>query len=501
MGFPQGFLWGGATAANQYEGGYKEGGRGLAVSDLMTDGTKDSPRKIFYQFPDGREGEIGQGACIPIGAKGILKEGYYYPSHNATDFYHHYKEDIALFAEMGFKVYRLSISWTRIFPNGDDETANEKGLEFYDNVIDELLKYGIEPLVTLLHFDMPLNLADTYGGWTNRKLIDFYLRFAETIFIRWKDKVKYWVTINEVNVLGGYWTLGLASNNIKEGTHSNQGETPLADAGDKLQSIHHLMVASALANKLARTINPDFRMGAMLALSGIYPATCHPDDVFGAYEFRRKALIFSDVILRGYYPNYAQAIFDEYNFELKTEFGDEEILKQYTSDFLAFSYYRTTVFDRYSPNTTTTGGQQGSPNPFLKTTPWGWPIDAKGLRFVLNELYDRYQKPLFIVENGMGNIDKVEEDGSIHDDERIDYLKNHIREIKNAIEIDHVDLLGYTPWGCIDIVSAGTGEMKKRYGFIHVDLDDKGNGSFKRTKKKSFYWYKNVIATNGEQLD
>ena len=498
MSFSKDFLWGGATAANQFEGGYDEGGRGLAISDLITDGTKDDPRKIFYRFDDGREGYIGLGDCIPTGAKGILKEGYYYPSHVATDFYHHYKEDIKLFAEMGYKVYRLSISWTRIFPTGEEKQPNEAGLKFYDDVIDELKKYNIEPLVTILHFDMPLNLANKYAGWTNRKLINFYLKFAESLFIRWKYKVKYWVTINEVNVLGGYWTLGLASDNVRTEGSFNQGETPSADAGAKFQSIHHLLVASALANSMARKINPDFMLGAMLALSGIYPATCHPDDVFGAYAFRRKALIFSDVICRGYYPSYTQAIFDEYNFKLQTQTGDLDILKENTSDFLAFSYYRTTVFDRFSTNTTTTGGQQGAPNPYLKTTPWGWPIDPKGLRFVLNELYDRYQKPLFIVENGMGNMDKMEEDGSIQDDYRIDYLRGHLEEMKMAVEIDKVDLIGYTVWGSIDIVSAGTGEMTKRYGMVYVDMDDKGNGTKKRTRKKSFYWYKKVIESNGE---
>ena len=238
----------------------------------------------------------------------------------------------------------------------------------------------------------------------------------------------------------------------------------------------------------------------MCALSGIYPSTCHPDDVFGAYEFRRKALMFSDVTCRGYYPNYAQSIFDEYNFKLKMEPGDEKWLRENTSDYLAFSYYRTTAFDRFSPNTTTTGGQQASPNPYLEKTPWGWPIDPEGLRFVLNELYDRYQKPLFVVENGMGNNDEIEENG-IHDDYRISYLRRHIEEMKKAVEIDKVDLLGYTTWGCVDIVSAGTGEMKKRYGFVYVDLDDEGHGSLKRSKKDSFYWYKRVIATNGENLE
>ncbi|AVM70076.1 6-phospho-beta-glucosidase [Lachnospiraceae bacterium oral taxon 500] len=500
MSFPQNFLWGGATAANQYEGGYAEDGKGLAVADLITDGSQDDPRKIFYRLLDGREGSIGLGECIPVGAEGIIKEGYYYPSHVATDFYHHYKEDIALFAEMGFKVLRLSISWTRIFPNGDDEQPNEAGLAFYDQVFDELRAHGIEPLVTILHFDLPVHLATQYGGWTNRRLIDFYLRYARTVFTRYKDKVKYWVTVNEVNVLGGYWTLGLASNNRWDEKSFNQGETPKKDAALKFQALHHLMIASALANKAAREINSDFQMGAMLALSGIYPETCHPDDVFGAYAFRRKALLFSDVLFRGEYPNYAPSIFKEYEFTLQTVRGDMEILKQYPSDFLAFSYYRTTVFDRFSPNITTTGGQQGAPNPYLKTTAWGWPIDPAGLRFVLNELYDRYQKPLFIVENGIGAQDTVLPDGSIEDDYRLEYLRGHIQAIKKAIEIDHIPVMGYTPWGCVDIVSAGTGEMTKRYGMIYVDMDDKGNGTLKRSRKKSFYWYQRVISSNGEDL-
>lgn len=500
MSFPKGFLWGGASAANQYEGGWDEGGRGVAVSDLITDGNRENPRRIYYVREDGSEGTIDMGECLPHGATPVMKDDAYYPSHQATDFYHHYKEDIALFAEMGYKVFRLSISWTRVFPNGDDPEPNEEGLRFYDDVIDELLAHGIEPLVTILHFDMPLHLAETYGGWENRKLIDFYLRFATTLFERWRDKVTYWVTVNEINVLGGYWTLGLHSDNVREGASFNQGETPAADAGAKFQAIHYLLVASARANAIARQINPNFKLGAMCALSGIYPATCHPDDVFGAYHFRRKALLFSDVVMRGAYPNFTKAVYGEYGFELKTEPGDAELLRENTSDFLAFSYYRTTVFDRTMPDVTTTGGQQGAPNPYLEKTPWGWPIDPEGLRYVLNELWDRYQKPLFIVENGMGNQDVVEADGSINDDYRIAYLRDHIREMKKAVEIDGVEVLGYTTWSAADIVSAGTGEMAKRYGMIYVDQDDKGNGTLARSRKKSFAWYRDVIASNGEVL-
>lgn len=503
MGFPKNFLWGGATAANQYEGGYNEGGRGLAISDLISAGSHTKPRQIYYQMQDGSIGATTLGSSLPIGAKGIIKDDVYYPSHKATDFYHHYKEDIALFAEMGFKCYRMSISWTRIFPNGDDETPNEEGLKFYDDVFDECLKYGIEPLVTILHFDMPLHLADAYGGWANRKLIDLFTRYAKVLFERYKDKVKYWITINEINVLGGYWTLGTTNEKARlkideKGDTSNSSK--LEEAAGKYQALHHVMVASSLANKIGHEINPENKIGCMLALSGIYPMTCHPDDVFGAYDFRRRALMFSDVMMRGYYPSYAKGIFEEYGFELDMAPGDEAILRQYPSDFLGFSYYRTTALDHNAEVTTTTGGQQASKNPYLEATPWGWPIDPKGLRYVLNELYDRYQKPLWIVENGMGNVDEVEADGSINDDYRIKYMADHIAAMKVAVEKDGVDLMGFTPWGCIDLVSAGTGEMKKRYGFIYVDMDDEGNGPLKRTKKKSFDWYKKVIASNGEDL-
>ena len=502
MGFPKNFLWGGATAANQYEGGYLEGHRGLATSDFISDGSHTSPRKIYYQNKDGEIGFITLGSSLPEDATPILKKDVYYPSHKATDFYHHYKEDIALFAKMGFKCFRLSISWTRIFPNGDDDLPNEEGLQFYDNVFDELLKYNIEPVVTILHFDMPQNLAAKYGGWANRKLIDLFVKYSKTLYERYQNKVKYWITVNEINVLGGYWTLGLTSKDAKvnEDIAATANSYKPEEASLKYQAIHHLMVASSLSNKVGHEINPDFKIGCMLALSGIYPNTCHPDDVFGAYDFRRRALLFADVMLRGYYPGYAQAIFDEYNFTLIKEKDDDEILKNYPSDYLAFSYYRTTTFDRLAKVTTTTGGQQGSSNPYLEETPWGWPVDPKGFRYVLNELWDRYQKPLFCVENGMGNIDQIESDGSIHDDYRIDYLRQHISEMKKAIEIDRVNLIGYTPWGCIDLVSAGTGEMKKRYGFIYVDMDDKGNGSLKRSIKSSFNWYQKVIASNGEDL-
>lgn len=502
--FPKTFLWGGATAANQYEGGYTEGNRGLAASDMITSGDFSTPRKIFYILPDGSEGYITLGESLPEDAVPIFKKDEFYPSHKGTDFYNHYQEDIALMAEMGFNCYRMSISWTRIFPNGDEDQPNEEGLRFYDDVFDECLKYNIEPIVTILHFDMPLGLAKRYGGWTNRKMIDNYLKYCRVLFTHYKSKVKYWITVNEINVLGGFWTLGTykkdkVQKEIRGAVIPTNNYLP-DEAAEKYQALHHLMVASSYANKMGHEINPENKIGSMLALSGIYPKTCHPDDMFGALQFRRRALLFSDVMMRGYYPSYAKSIFKEYNFELQMTDEDKEILQKYPSDFLAFSYYRTTVFDKDAETTTTTGGQQGQLNPYLEKTPWGWPIDSTGFRYVLNELFDRYQKPLMCVENGMGNTDQIE-DGKIHDNYRIEYLQNHIVAMKDAVLKDGVDLLGYTSWGCIDLISAGTGEMKKRYGFVYVDVDDFGNGTFKRIKKDSFDWYKKVIASNGKNLE
>ncbi|WP_202895078.1 glycoside hydrolase family 1 protein [Paenibacillus sp. 23TSA30-6] len=484
--FPENFLWGGATAATQYEGGYDKGGRGLATNDFLTEGTADSPRKVSVILKDGTKTFLDRELAIPEGAVGYIDENAYYPSHNATDFFSHYKEDIALFGEMGFKCFRMSISWTRIFPKGgiEGEQPNEEGLQFYENVFKECQKFNIEPLVTIFHFDNPAYLADNFDGWYGRETIDCYLRYCKEVFTRYKDQVKYWIPINEINVLRGYSRLGCRE----------------VSAQVRYQAMHHLFVANALANKLGHEINPDFKIGCMLALSGIYPEDCKPENVFGALEYRRRALFFSDVMMRGFYPSYTEAMFEDLGVTIVKEAGDDELIKEHLSDFLAFSYYRTSVYHTGVVQKTDTGGQHGAKNPHLPETAWGWPIDPIGLRYVLNELYDRYQKPLFIVENGVGMEDVVEVDGSIQDDNRIEYFQNHISEMKKAVCLDGVDLLGYTTWGCIDLVSSGTGEMKKRYGFIYVDLDDKGNGTLKRTKKKSFDWYKKVIRTNGEDL-
>lgn len=473
MPFREGFLWGGATAANQCEGAYDEGGRGLANVDVI---------------PHGKEREL-----ITTGKRKMFdfEDGYFYPAKAAIDMYHRYKEDIALFAEMGFKVYRMSIGWSRIFPKGDELTPNEEGLQFYEEVFKECHKYGIEPLVTITHFDCPMHLIKEYGGWRNRKLIEFYKRLATTLFSRYKGLVKYWLTFNEINVLlhAPFMGAGIC----------------LEENEDRYKVLytaaHHELVASAWATKIAHDIDPTIKLGCMLNAGSYYPYSCNPRDVLEAQEDNRKNYFFIDVQSRGYYPNYALKEFERHGFELPIKEDDLEILKKNPVDFISFSYYTTKTSKAGDCVDKTNNLMKSAVNPYLKSTDWGWQIDPLGLRITLNEIFDRYQKPLFIVENGLGAFDKVEEDGSINDDYRIEYLREHIKAMKDAVELDGVDLIGYTTWGPIDLVSAGTGEMSKRYGFIYVDRDDYGNGTLKRSKKKSFDWYKKVITSNGENLD
>nr|WP_312291843.1 6-phospho-beta-glucosidase [Clostridium chromiireducens] len=474
INFPKGFLWGGALAANQCEGAYKEGGKGLTTVDLCPTGKKRS--------------EIIRGKIDEL----RVLEGEIYPSHEAIDFYHRYKEDIALFSEMGFKCLRVSIAWSRIFPSGDEEIANEEGLRFYDSLFDEMLKCGIEPVVTICHFDTPIGIIEKFGGWKNRKFVDFYLNYCKVIFERYKEKVKYWMTFNEINMILHLPFMGA-------GVRFKEGENELQI---KYQSAHHELIASSLATKLAHEIIPNCMIGCMIAAGDFYPYSCNPDDILKAKEKERENLLFIDVQSRGKYPGYAKRFFKENNIEIEMEQEDEEILEKHTVDFIGFSYYasRCVSTDPEVLKGETAGNAFKSvKNPYLKSSEWGWQIDPKGLRITCNSLYDRYQKPLFIVENGLGAVDKVEEDGSINDDYRIEYLREHIKAMGEAIA-DGVELIGYTPWGCIDLVSASTGEMKKRYGFIYVDKDNEGNGTLERYKKKSFYWYKEVIATNGVVL-
>lgn len=472
---PDSFLWGGATAANQCEGGYSEDGRGLANVDVLPVG------------PDRND--------IMCGRKKMLAfdDEHFYPAKEAIDMYHRYKEDIALFAEMGFKAFRLSIAWSRIFPNGDEETPNEAGLKFYENVFKECRKYGMEPIVTIVHFDCPIYLIEKYGSWTNRKMIDFYLNLCKAVFERYKGLVKYWITFNEINML--LHMPFMAAGIIAE------------DASEReqifYQAAHHELVASALAVKMGHEIDPENQIGCMLAAGDYYPNTCHPDDVWQALEKNRESYFFIDVQARGEYPTYAGKMFEKQKIHVHMEPEDLKILKEHTVDYISLSYYSSYTVSASIRDEESKGnlfGENIVQNPHLERTEWGWEIDPKGLRITLNTLYDRYQKPLFIVENGMGAVDKIEEDGQILDDYRIDYLSKHIKAMEEAIVEDGVDVIGYTTWGCIDLVSASSGEMKKRYGFIYVDRDNEGNGTLERRKKKSFDWYKEVIATNGENL-
>lgn len=475
MAFRNDFLWGGATAANQCEGAYDVDGRGLANVDVVPHG-KD-------RFP------------VCLGDLKMLEcdADHYYPAHGAIDFYHHYKEDIALFAEMGFKTFRMSLAWTRIFPNGDETEPNEAGLAFYEDVFRECKKYGIEPLVTITHFDLPIHLIKEYGGWRSRKLIDFYKNLATVLFTRYKGLVKYWLTFNEINMILHLPFMG-AGLLFEEGENREEA---------KYVAAHNELVASAWATKIAREIDPDAMIGCMLAAGTYYPYSCRPGDVRQAQLDNQQNYFFVDVQSRGYYPAWALKKFEREGIDVGMTDEDKQILAENTVDFISFSYYSTRCSaGADNPDVEKTKGNAfaGAKNPYLQQSQWGWAIDPMGFRITLNDMYDRYQKPLFVVENGLGAKDVVEEDGSINDGYRIDYLRQHIQAMRDAVTEDGVDLMGYTSWGCIDLVSASTGEMSKRYGFIYVDRDDAGNGTLKRSKKKSFDWYKHVIETNGEDL-
>lgn len=473
MSFPKGFLWGGAIAANQAEGAYLEGGKGLTTVDLLPTGKK----RFDVMF-----GELTSLEPVP---------GEFYPSHEAIDFYHRYKEDIALFAEMGFKALRLSIAWSRIFPNGDDVEPNEEGLKFYDDVFDELLKHGIEPVVTIAHFDVPVSLIKNYGSWRDRRVVDFFETYATTLFTRYNGKVKYWMTFNEINMLLHLPFIG-AGIVFEDGEDKQQV---------KYQATHHQLVASAKAVKAAHAINPDLQVGCMLAAGQTYAYSCNPNDVLDAMDKDRESFFFIDVQSRGEYPGYAKRYLEEQGITLQIEEGDLELLKQHTVDYIGFSYYasRTTSTDPEINESTEGNIFSSLENPFLEKSEWGWTIDPTGFRITANQLYDRYQKPLFVVENGLGAVDTPDVNGYVEDDYRIDYMAKHIEQMHEAIK-DGVDIIGYTSWGPIDLVSASTGEMKKRYGFIYVDKDNEGNGTLTRSKKKSFDWYKQVIATNGVDI-
>lgn len=471
--FPEGFLWGGAVAAHQVEGGWQEGGKGVSIMDVLTGGSLGVQRRITSD----------------------VEPGEYYPNHEAIDFYHHYREDIQLFKELGFKCFRTSIAWARIFPNGDELEPNEDGLQFYDDLFDELIKNGIEPVITLSHFEMPNYLVTKYGGWKNRKLIDFFVRFSEVVIKRYQNKVKYWMTFNEINNQVNYRLdlFGYANSGVvfSDETYPEQV---------MYQAAHYELVASARVVKKAREINPELMVGCMIGFVPLYPYSSNPNDVLYAQKAMHDKIMFADVHVRGEYPNYAIKEWKEGNIDIDITSEDIEILREGKVDYVGFSYYmsNTVKIERTEELEGIAAHAGAVNNPYVGESEWGWTIDPVGLRYSLNYLYERYQIPLFIVENGLGAVDEISEDGMVHDDYRINYLRSHISEMKKAMLEDGVDLIGYTPWGCIDCVSFTTGEYKKRYGFIYVDKHDDGSGTMKRSKKESFDWYKKVIESNGE---
>ena len=472
------FLWGGAVAANQIEGAWDADGKGPSVADMCTAGNADTPKRVTT----------------------VIEPGVRYPSHEAVDFYHHYEEDIALLAEMGFKVFRTSINWTRIFPTGMETVPNEAGLAFYDRVFDCLNRHGIEPLITLSHYEMPYALVEAYNGWEGRAVIDHFMRYVKTVFDRYQGKVKYWLTFNEINA--GTMPMGAVLSTGTIRGYTGPVTAVPDDPGSRYQALHHMFLASAEAVSLAHAHYPDYRVGNMICFVPAYPMTCDPADILAAEKQMREFNWYcSDVQVRGEYPAFAEKLLRDKGVVLRTEPEDAEILKSGTVDFLTFSYYMSTCVSAKADDKNAAGNLiRGEKNPYLSASDWGWQIDPMGLRYSLDAITDRYRIPVMVVENGLGARDVVEADGSIRDEARIAYLRAHIEAIKDAAA-DGADILGYTPWGCIDLVSASTGEMAKRYGFIYVNKQDDGSGDMSRSKKASFDWYKKVIASNGEDLD
>lgn len=487
--FPKDFLWGGSIASNQAEGAWLEDGKLPNVTDTIVGIMSKNPSIEWNETKNLWELKLDSDKD--------------YLSHEAIDFYHRFESDLKMMSEMGFKAFRTSISWARIFPRGDENEPNEKGLAFYTKLFDTIIQYGMEPVITLSHYETPFALLAEYGGWTNRRLIDFFGNYAKTVFERYKGKVKYWMTFNEINnaFKAPYVAGGILPHPPKN------SENPIDDISEQdiYQAVHHMFVANALATKELNKIDSEAKMGVMCSFSSLatYPSNPDPENVFGTLQFRRNSFLFSDVMCRGYYPGYVKRIWKEHDSKPTMEDGDLDLLKNYTSDYIAFSYYRSTIYDKTTEMRGDTGGAKGLDNPYLvekSPEPWNWPIDPKGLRYVMNELTDRYELPLFIVENGLGIDEQQNEDGEINDVERSRYLKMHLEEIEEAIK-DGCDVIGYLWWGPIDIVSAGTGEMRKRYGFIYVDRHNDGSGSFERIKKNSFDYYKQIIQSNGGNLD
>ncbi len=485
--FPEGFLWGGATAANQFEGGWNEGGKGWSVDDVV--------HEHFDVSVEDYATNVGMSTATIEEALAHPEDTEHYPKRHGSDFYHHYKEDIALLGEMGFKVFRLSIAWSRIFPNADDEQPNEEGLAFYDAVFDELERHGIEPLVTLSHYEPPLNLVLNYDGWYSREVVDLFVRFVRICVERWRGRVTYWLTFNEIDSIERHpFISGALVEDRFEGKNFSEVIA---------QAMHHQFVTSALATKVIHEVDPAAQVGCMLTKLTYYPYTCRPEDVLEGRLKERATYAFSDTQVHGEYPAYLISKYRNEGIRLNMEPGDLEAMRENPVDFISFSYYMSSCVAADTAGLDVTAGNTitGVKNPYLETSDWGWQVDPTGLRISLIDLYDRYRKPLFIVENGLGAHDELVDDGSgsltVNDNYRIDYLQRHLSAVWDAINLDGVEVMGYTSWACIDLVSASTSQMSKRYGYVYVDADDYGRGSYERYRKKSFWWYKDVIEKNG----
>ncbi|EDV4868300.1 family 1 glycosylhydrolase [Salmonella enterica subsp. enterica] len=473
VNFPEGFLWGGAIAANQAEGAWRKGGKGISVADINEYVPNVDLRKMSNKEMT-RQRVLGY----------IDDTSSIFPKREAINFYHTFREDLNLLKEAGFKIFRTSISWSRIYPEGDNASPSEEGLRFYDALIDEIVACGMEPLITLSHYEMPLNLALKYNGWNNRALIEFFFNFARTCIDRYKDKVKYWIPVNQINLIKheSFNHLGIFEDGVENLIQ------------EKFQGVHHELIASAMIKEYAESLNAGLQIGVMLFSDFAYPETTSPEDNFATYKRNQTELYMADVALRGAYPGYILRFFEEQGINLTINDEDTRLLKN-TADFMSFSYYNSFLSNAKAAENFQ---KNAFSNPALPATDWGWSVDPIGLRYVLNFYWDRWQKPIFIAENGFGSFDTIV-DGKINDDYRIDYLKSHLLSVAEAIH-DGVDVVGYCMWSPIDIVSCSSSQMTKRYGLIHVDIDDYGRGDGSRRLKKSYFWYKDVIATNGKSL-
>jgi len=464
--FPKDFLWGASTSAYQVEGASLTHGKGPSWQDV-----KEIP-----------EGTSGLEVC--------------------ADHYHHYKEDVALMAEMGFKVYRFSISWSRLLPEGTGR-INQEGIDFYNNLIDECLKYDIIPLVTMFHFDMPAAL-DERGSWSNPDSVDWFVEFATLMYKSYGDRVKYWLTINEQNMLTLVGPV-IGTLHIPEGCTNEIKEI--------YQQNHHMLVAQAKAMVLCHEMVEDGKIGPAPNISLVYPASCKPEDVIASQNSNAiQSWLYLDMSVHGVYNNLVWAYLEEHDATPTFAPGDEEALKNGNPDFIGFNYYNTSTVEDYSlldtevKSTKTDqqnrGGVQGFyksfRNPNLGTTEFGWEIDPVGFRATVREIYSRYRLPLIVTENGLGAYDTLTEDGKVHDPYRIEYLRKHIEQVQLAIT-DGVEMMGYCPWSAIDLISTHEGAVK-RYGFIYVDREEFDLKSLDRYRKDSFFWYKDVIASNGQNL-